>query len=150
MRALLVFFLLGLASALSLATSSAAPAVPGPAPSYRIVVNPSNPTSTVERRFLEDVFLKKIKHWPSGEAIRAVDLEPSSPVRRRFTEEVLRLQLGAVRAYWQQRIFAGRDVPPPELDTDQDIILFVMKHAGAVGYVSTSAPASGLKVVSIK
>ena len=82
--------------------------------------------------------------------IRPVDLEPDSPVRRRFTEEVLRRPLAAVRAYWQQRIFSGRDVPPPELDSDQQVIDYVMKYAGAIGYVSGAAALNGPKPVTIR
>jgi hypothetical protein len=36
-----------------------------------------------------------------------LDLDFNSAVRRRFTEEVLRRPLAAVRAYWQQRIFSA-------------------------------------------
>jgi ABC-type phosphate transport system substrate-binding protein len=125
-------------------------ATPSPPPAYRIVVHPGNPAGTIERRMLEQAFLKKIKTWPSGETIRPVDLEPSSPVRQRFTAEVLRRPIGAVRAYWQQCIFSGRNVPPPELDNDEEVLSYVSKYAGAVGYVSGHAALSGVKEVSVQ
>jgi ABC-type phosphate transport system substrate-binding protein len=117
---------------------------------YQVVVNPNNPSSAVDREFLEDAFLKKIATWPSGEAIRPVDLAPESPVRRRFSEEILRRSVDAVKGYWQQRIFSGRDVPPPELDTSEDVVKYVLRYEGAVGYVSGSAKLEGVKVVSVR
>ena len=63
---------------------------------------------------------------------------------------MLRRPLAAVRAYWQQRIFSGRDVPPPELDTDQQVIDYVMRYAGAIGYVSGTTPLDGPRVVTIR
>jgi len=45
----------------------------------------------------------------------------------------------AVRRYWQQCIFSGRSVPPPELDSDEAIVRYVAKYRGAVGYVSADA-----------
>jgi ABC-type phosphate transport system substrate-binding protein len=120
-----------------------------PAPAYHMVVHPNNPVTTLERRFLEDAFLKKVKTWPGGEVIRPVDREPGSEVRQRFTEEVLRRPLSAVRAYWQQRIFSGRDLPPPELETDEQVAAYVRKHPGAVGYLSGKASVEGLKVLPV-
>jgi ABC-type phosphate transport system substrate-binding protein len=117
---------------------------------YRIIVHPSNPASAVDRRTLQDAFLKKVKSWSSGEAIRPVDLEPSSPVRRRFSEEVIGRPVAAVRAYWQQSIFSGRNVPPPELDSDQDVVRYVLRNPGAVGYVSGAADLGGAKLVSVR
>jgi ABC-type phosphate transport system substrate-binding protein len=148
MRALL---LIGSLSVLLLAGVSAElGASPPPAPAYRIVVHPSNPAGTIERRVLEDAFLKKVKTWPNGETIRPVDLESESPVRQRFSEEILRRPVDAVRAYWQQNIFSGRDLPPPELDTDEDVLSYVSKYPGAVGYVSGHAALRGVKAVSVQ
>jgi hypothetical protein len=51
----------------------------------------------------------------------------------------LKRTVAAVRSYWQQRIFSGRDVPPPELDSDASVIAYVERTPGAVGYVSGDA-----------
>jgi hypothetical protein len=120
-----------------------------PPPVYLIVVHPNSPATTLERQFLEDTFLKKVKTWPNREAIRPVDQVLNATVRRRFTDEVLRRSVEAVRAYWQQRIFSGRDVPPPELENDEAVIKYVTKYPGAIGYVSGTARLNGLKVVTV-
>jgi ABC-type phosphate transport system substrate-binding protein len=117
---------------------------------FRVIVHPSNPLGAVERGFLADAFLKKVTRWEAGEGIKAVDLRPDNPVRRRFTEDVLKRSLGAVRSYWQQRIFSGRDVPPPELEADEAVVAFVAKYPGAVGYVSGAAKLVGARELSIK
>jgi ABC-type phosphate transport system substrate-binding protein len=119
-------------------------------PEFRVVVHPSNPTRAVERSFLADAFLKKVTRWAEGEAIRPADLRPAAGARRVFTERVLRRSVGAVRSYWQQRIFSGRDVPPPELDSDDEIMAFVAKYPGAVGYVSGGAKLKGVRELLIK
>jgi len=78
-----------------------------------VIVNPGNPTHHVDRKFLADAFLKKTTRWDDGELIRPVDQLPDSPVRRKFSEDVVKRSVAAVRSYWQQVIFAGRDVPRP-------------------------------------
>jgi ABC-type phosphate transport system substrate-binding protein len=120
------------------------------APVYQVIVHPSNPSAVVDRKFLEDAFLKKTTEWPFGNVIRPVDLPPNSPVRRQFTESVLKRSVEAVRVYWQQRIFAGRDLPPPELDTDEDVVKYVLKYEGAVGYVSGNADLKDTKVLAVR
>jgi len=120
------------------------------APEFRVIVHPSNPLQAADRGYLADAFLKKVSRWESGETIRAVDLRPDSPARRRFSESVLKRSVGAVRSYWQQRIFSGRDVPPPELESDESVLAFVAKFPGAVGYVSGAAKLSGVRELSVK
>src|SRR5690349_8299023 len=95
-------------------------------PPYVVIVHPSNPATSVERKFLEDAFLKKVTRWQNGEVIRPVDLGPDSATRRKFTEDILNRTISAVKGYWQQRIFSGRDVPPPEVDNDDQVVRYVL------------------------
>jgi hypothetical protein len=111
----------------------------------RIVVHPSNAARSAEPSFLADAFLKKVTRWPNGETIRPLDQVPSNPVRRLFSRSILKRTVTAVRSYWQQRIFSGRDVPPPELDSDAAVIAYVERNPGAIGYVSSSAKLGGTR-----
>jgi hypothetical protein len=145
------FAALALTLTLSLSAHDVLRAQPkGSTPAYRVIVHPANPTVGVARKFLEDALLKKTTGWPSGVVIRPVDQTASSPVRRTFTDEVLHRTVPEVKSYWQQAIFAGRDVPPPELASDDDVVKFVLKYSGAVGYVSGGTNLNGAKVVTIQ
>jgi ABC-type phosphate transport system substrate-binding protein len=121
---------------------------PAPPP-YRVIVHPQNPVVGVDRAFLQDAFLRKRKRWSNDKVIHAADLIPRSSVRNRFSEEVLRRSVAAVIAYWQQQIFSGRDVPPPEFDSDEKVVAYVLKHEGAIGYVSGTANLGGTKSISV-
>jgi hypothetical protein len=117
---------------------------------YRIICHPGNPIEIVDRHFLEDAFLKKTATWPDLGVLRPFDLVADSPVRRRFSEAVLRRPVEAVRSYWQQRIFSGREVPPPEFDSDNAVVRAVLRDRGAVAYVSDEAALSGAKVLTVR
>lgn len=71
-------------------------------------------------------------------------------MRRKFSQDVIGRSVSAVKSYWQSLIFAGRDIPPPELDSDAQIVEYVQKHPGAIGYVSPSADVSGVKLLAVK
>jgi ABC-type phosphate transport system substrate-binding protein len=116
----------------------------------RVIVHISNPASAVEREFLAAAFLKKATRWDDGQAIRPVDLPQVSAVRRSFSANILRRSVAAIRNYWQQRIFSGRGVPPPELDSEAAVADYVAKNPGAVGYVSGNVDRRRVKVLALK
>jgi ABC-type phosphate transport system substrate-binding protein len=141
-RAAFVTLLLAL---IPLATSASA-AEP---PAYRLIVHPKNPATSLDRIFLQDAFLKKQTRWPTGESIRPVDQSTSSGARKAFTRDVLGRSVSAVQAYWQQKIFSGRDVPPLEVYADDRVVAYVLAHDGAVGYVSGSAEVGAARIVGV-
>jgi ABC-type phosphate transport system substrate-binding protein len=121
-----------------------------PAGGFRLVVHPEVDAPALARKLVADMFLKKTTRWPDGTPVAPVDLRFGSSVRERFSQQVLLRSAFAVRNYWQQRIFTGRGVPPPELDSDEAVVRYVQSRRGAVGYVSESAATSGVKVVGVR
>jgi ABC-type phosphate transport system substrate-binding protein len=117
---------------------------------YQVIVHPTNALTAVDRAFLADAFLKKASHWPDGEALAPVDQRPDSGVRKAFSLDVLKRSVGAVRSYWTQRIFSGRDIPPPELDSDAKVVQFVASRPGAVGYVGAGTDTKGTKPLVLR
>jgi hypothetical protein len=63
---------------------------------------------------------------------------------------VLERSIEAVRAYWRQRIFTGRGVPPPELASEERAVEYVLGREGAVAYVSTDTELRGSKVLVVR
>jgi ABC-type phosphate transport system substrate-binding protein len=123
----------------------------GDAPSpFRLLIHPDNPATSLSKDFVTDVFLKRTTRWGDGEMVRPVDQRSDSAVRRVFSESLLRRSIAAVKRYWQQRIFSGRDLPPPELDSDEAVVGYVLKHRGALGYVTATAKIDRAKVVSVR
>ena len=119
-------------------------------PGYRIVAHPDTNLTSVDKGFVAEAFLKKSTRWSDGRAIRPVDQDPDASTRRNFSEDVLGRSVGAVKSYWQQSIFSGRDVPPPELRGDEAVIAWVSQHPGAIGYVSAGANVRGVKVLTVR
>ncbi len=117
---------------------------------YVVIVNSENPVRSVDRKFLHAVFLKKTIQWSHGEPIEPVDLPQNSLARGRFSEEVLNRSVAAVKSYWQQMIFSGRNVPPPELNSDAAVVRYVLQHKNAIGYVSPNASLVGVKILIVR
>jgi hypothetical protein len=47
-------------------------------------------------------------------------------------------------------VFSGRELPPPELENDEEVVRFVAKNAGGVGYVSPAANVERVKVLTVR
>ena len=117
---------------------------------FLVIINSSNSIKSLDRQFLSDIYFKRVSHWVNDGTITPVDLKPDSPVRREFSEAILSRSVSGIRNYWQQLIFSGRDVPPPELSDDNEVIQFVRNNRGAIGYVSRLPENNGVKIIDIK
>jgi ABC-type phosphate transport system substrate-binding protein len=119
-----------------------------PAQDFAVIVNVSNPISTLSKDEVAKLFLKKTISWSSGQSASPVELPVTAKVRESFAREVLNKSVAQVRSYWQQQIFSGRDVPPPEKPTEDEVLAFVRANPNAIGYVSRTANMGrGVKVV---
>ena len=132
--------------AFALVIASVASADPG---GVRIIVNAKNSTRSIERRTVEEAFLKKRTRWDDDTAIQPVDLSQRSGVRERFSHDMLGRDVAAVRRYWAQLVFSGRGIAPPELANEAEVVKYVAAHAGAIGYVSTTTDVAGVKVIEV-
>jgi len=141
--------LIAAALALLPLTGAGAATAPEP-PDFVVIVNVDNPSSSADDRFVANAFLKKVTRWPGGDKIRPVDLAPDARARERFSDRVLDRSVPAVKSYWQQIIFTGRGVPPPELESDEAVIQYVQRYPGAVGYVSGGSDLSGVKILELR
>lgn len=124
--------------------------VPSFAAEYQIVVHSSNPTDILTKEQLGKMFLKKIVKWDTGTPIIPVDQAPISPVRAAFNKIVHGKPASAIASYWQQQIFAGRDVPPAEKSGDAAVLAFVKANPGAIGYITAGVTPDGVKLLSIR
>jgi ABC-type phosphate transport system substrate-binding protein len=118
--------------------------------SYYIVVHPGNPAVSMTKEQISKLFLKKGTSWPHGRRAYPVDLLESSAVRQKFSKEIHGKTVASIKAFWQQRIFSGREVPPPEKASDADVVAFVHENPDAIGYVSANAVTLKVRVLQVK
>ncbi len=135
---------------LCLLVAAAAPAL-AVGPGFQVIVNASNPAGSITRRQLNDMFLKKLTHWPDGKTVEPVEPPERSITRAYFLSDVMGGKSAlALKTFWQKRVFSGRDTPPVEKGSDEEVVAFVRANPGAVGYVAPATPVAGVKVVELK
>ena len=119
------------------------------ASAYKVIVHPANATTQLSRLKVGEMFLKKATRWPEGAPVMPVEPSARTPIRQRFTLEIYGKQVIAISAYWQQMIFSGKAIPPPEKSSDVDVVAYVRDTPGAIGYVWAGADTSGVRVVAV-
>lgn len=127
---------------------------PGPqvaraAETFRVVVHPSNPATSLDAGKVADFFVRRAASWPDGTAVEPVDQRSERRVREAFSSVVHHRSAAAIQSFWQRQIFSGGAVPPPELGDDAEVLALVRDRRGAIGYVSPSAALSGVKAVDV-
>jgi len=122
------------------------------ADSFVIIVNSSVPGATVHRADLAAVFMKKALRWGDGSPASPVDQSGTSPVRKAFSDAVLQMPVAAVLQFWQRQLMAPSSQLriPVVKGSDEEVLAYVAKTSGAVGYVAPGAALPpGLKAVAI-
>ena len=118
--------------------------------SFKVVVNDSNPATAMSKTEISRLLLKKTTRWERGNKVEPVDQLPKSSVRVAFSQAVLGKDVDKIKSYWQAQLFSGKASAPPELASDADILDYVRRNAGAIGYVSKSASlGDGVKVLEV-
>src|SRR5688572_28954112 len=136
-------------AAVALAAASAGDPVAAP-DDYKVVVNPRNPITAIDRAFLREAYLRRATGWTGGEPIRPIDLATRFAVRERFVIDVLKKTPAQLKRYWNQQIFSGKGMPPPEAESPAAAIAYVLGNAGAVAYLPLDAGTGRAKVIGVK
>ena len=142
--------ILGLLTLALLVVGLAGASLAGDDADFKVIVNPDNAADAIDRDLLRDAYLKKATEWSNGETIHPIDLSSKFPERDRFTDQVIRKTPSQLRTYWNQQIFSGKGVPPPEADSVSEVIDYVLSNTKAVGYIPADADPGKARVIRIR
>lgn len=83
-----------------------------------------------------------------GQALQPVNLAAGSATRQRFLASVLQQTDADYIAYWTVRRYIGKGAPPRELATSAEVLAFVRRTPGAIGYIDANDLTPGVHVVT--
>jgi len=129
---------------LTLLVSWAAPALAD----VQVVAHSGVPRSELDEQTLQRIYLGKKTRWNSDLDIVPVMLK-SGLAHQEFVEGVLDRTVSRFVTFWKQAMFTGRGVPPRSFDTEEELMFYIARTPGAIGYVSAGAATTGLKVIVV-
>lgn len=132
------------------ARRSPPPPEAAPAPRFMVIVHPANVVESVSRKQLADLFLKKVTRWPDGATVHPVEPPETSLARAYFLSDVMGGKSAfAMKVFWNKRVLSGREVPPVQKGSDEEVAAFVRATPGAIGYLISATTPLRVKVVEL-
>ena len=113
-----------------------------------VIVNKSNPASSLAQNDLRPIFQTTKKSWGTGEDAIPINLPEDSSLRNDFDQAVLGLDPERVARYWTDRKVRGGARPPVRVPTTGAVLKAVASKPGAVGYIRLSEVNNSVKVVA--
>jgi ABC-type phosphate transport system substrate-binding protein len=116
--------------------------------SFAVIAAPGFADSHLSRESIAQIFKRKQNYWENGTKIQPVNLPPTHPARRSFSQSILGHPPEAMEDYWREMYFHGV-LPPHVLASEEAVILFVGSTPGAIGYVANCVPEHRVNVVLV-
>ena len=115
----------------------------------RVIANSSVGASSVSADDLKGVFLATKTSLGDGSHVEPV-LAKSGAAHEAFLKEYLGKSDAALQTYYRSLVFTGKASMPKTLAGDAEIVAYVAKTKGAIGYVSAGASVAGVKTLEVK
>ena len=124
-------------------------AVSAQAAGVKVIANPSVTANSVSAEELRNVFLQTSSSLSDGSHVQPV-LAKGGAAHQAFLKEYLGKSESALQMYYRSLVFTGKASMPKEVASDAEIVAYVAKTKGAIGYVSADAGTTGVKTLVVK
>lgn len=115
----------------------------------KIIANTSVGATSVSADELKGVFLATKTSLSDGSHVEPV-LGKGGAVHEAFIKDYLGKTDAALQTYYRSLVFTGKASMPKTLGADAEVVAYVAKTKGAVGYVGAAAGTAGVKTLEVK
>lgn len=115
-------------------------------PSFAVIAAADATGHRLTREAVALIFTRKQLFWEDRSRVQPVNLPPTHPLRRAFSQVVLENPPEGFEDYWREMYFQGV-LPPHVVASEEAVALFVESTPGGIGYVSTCIPTQKVVVV---
>ncbi|MFQ5559654.1 MAG: hypothetical protein ACE5FU_03575 [Nitrospinota bacterium] len=112
-----------------------------------IVVNKKNSVEEMSLKELQNIYLMKKRTWADGTQILPLDLFKKTALRKSFSNGMLKKTPSKMARFYFKRAVSGGGQPPRTYSTEEEIVDFIVRNPGAIGYISKENPR--VKVIRI-
>ena len=120
----------------------------GAQPSIKVIAHSSVQVSQVTSEELKGVFLETRTSLGDGHVVPV--LLSGGAVHTAFVRQHIGKTPAALENYYRSLVFTGKGAMPKMLKSDAEVLAYVKKTRGAIGYVSDGASTEGVKTLDVK
>jgi TonB family protein len=114
----------------------------------KVIANSSVKADMISAAELKSVFLEEKRSLADGIHVEPV-LEKDGPVHQWFLREYLGRTDDDLQTYYRVLVFTGRGSIPKNLGSDAEVVAYVTRTKGAIGYVSATTSTEGVKTLVV-
>jgi TonB family protein len=114
----------------------------------KVIANSSVKADTISTAELKRVFLEEKNSLADGTHVEPV-LQKGGPAHAAFLQEYLGRSEDDLQTYYRTLVFTGRGSMPKAFGSDAEVVAYVARTRGAIGYVSSAASVGGVKILAI-
>lgn len=115
----------------------------------KIIANRNVDVSEISRDELNRIYLMTKTSLPGASHVEPV-LEKDGTVHDLFLKEYIGRTDTALTTYYRSLMFSGKALIPRSFDSDPEVVAYVARTKGAVGYVRTTASTTGVKTLKVE
>jgi TonB family protein len=114
----------------------------------KIIANPSVKGEAISASEIKSVFLRERNSLRDGTHVEPV-LSKGGLAHEAFLREYLGKNDDALQNYYRSLVFTGRGSMPMVLHSDDEVVAYVARTRGAIGYINSTAAADGVKTLAV-
>lgn len=114
-----------------------------------IIANKTVTTDSISKKDLKKIFLGSKKTLAGGVRVFPVVLK-SSDTHKTFLKTFIGKSDNAFQNYWKKLLFTGKSRMPQVFVSEEELIAFVNRTRGTIGYVSSRPATDGVITLEIK
>ena len=114
----------------------------------KVIVNSGVKVDMISPAELKRVFLQQKVSLADGTRVEPV-LEKNGEVHQAFLQEYFGMSDDDLQLYYRTLLFAGRGFIPKAFGSDAEVVDYVARTRGAIGYVSNAVTTEGVKTLAV-
>ena len=114
-----------------------------------VVANSSVPVASIAPDDLREIFLGTQHSLSNGSKVTPVLLK-SGPTHELFLKSYLGKSVEGFRTWWLQIVFTGQGLLPKTFASEADLVAFVGRTKGAIGYVTLASVRGNVKCIPVR
>ncbi len=115
----------------------------------KVIANSSVSADSITADELKQVFLVTSTSLSDGTHVQPV-LEKDGPIHEAFVKTYLGKTDSALSTYYRSLVFTGRGLMPKSFNSESEVIAYIGRTKGAIGYVSAGASVAGVKTLKVR
>jgi ABC-type phosphate transport system substrate-binding protein len=114
---------------------------------FAVIVHPQSEIESLNKNDVVNIFMGRYRKLPSGMTAVPVDFSGAQPERSQFYQAIVGKELSEIDSYWARLRFSGQGPPPRQVPSTEEILDFVSRSRGAIGYVEKRRVDKRVKIV---